>query len=149
MCRHALRQVEEGEVTLSHVPLEGIPQALILNGLFQNRLDITHVFSAREVSIVALGADADHRLRSGRRVYPIASLDHFRTAIRNEGAAADLQEPCPENAVEIYGAPQCHHQVPFEAAVGHDHAPDSLFDVNGAALCTDEAIHTKSGCVLT
>jgi hypothetical protein len=56
VCRHALRQVEEGGVGVNHSPLEGVSQALLLDGPFQIRLGITQVFGAREVSIVALGA---------------------------------------------------------------------------------------------
>jgi hypothetical protein len=59
---------------MNHVPFEGASQALPLNGSFQNRLGITQVLSAREVSIVALGADADHWLGAGQCVYPTTAL---------------------------------------------------------------------------
>jgi hypothetical protein len=32
----------------------------------------------------------------------------------------------------------CHHPVPFEATVRHDHAPDGPYGANGTGLCTDE-----------
>jgi hypothetical protein len=86
-----------------------MPQAHTLDGFFQIRHDVIQVFGTREVSVVATVADADHWLGSGRRVYPTATLVRLHSiAIRNKRAPADLQQPRPENAFEMDGAPlQC------------------------------------------